>query len=100
MQWAGPWTKPGVPMRVRYRHTHWIATAETEHDGLAVFDVNAICAGGWIAFDEWQSQLVPWLLGRMEPRADGRWWPTHLLELDAVQCRIAAEKIRQGVLSR
>jgi hypothetical protein len=25
VQWEGPWSRPGVPARVSYRHTHWIA---------------------------------------------------------------------------
>jgi len=77
VQWAGPWTKPQVPMVARYGHTHWIAcrhvgTAENE-----VFDINATCAGGWMPVSEWTEQLVPWLLKQCEPKATGEWWHTH-----------------------
>jgi hypothetical protein len=76
IQWGGPWTKNGVPMRSRYRHTHWIAVAEK-----MVFDVNAMCVGGWMPAFEWRVALVPWLLRECEPGADGSWWPTHGIEI-------------------
>jgi hypothetical protein len=76
VQWAGPWTQPGVPMAARYRHTHWVAA-----DDNMVFDVNATCVGGWISREEWAAQLVPWLLRECEPKADGRWWLTHAVEV-------------------
>ena len=72
VQWGGPWTEPGVPVRARYSHTHWIACDRGE-----VFDVNAISWGGWIARWEWEQRLVPWLLEQVEPKASGEWWPTH-----------------------
>jgi hypothetical protein len=79
VQWAGPWTRPNVPMRVRYRQTHWIAVAGNE-----VFDVNAMCVGGWLPFAEWAEQLVPWLIKECCPQGDGNWWPTHALEIKLI----------------
>ena len=79
IQWGGPWTAPGVPIRVRYGHTHWIGV---RNESLEVFDVNAVCVGGWISIAEWSGELVPWLLREGQTKADGTWWPTHVLELD------------------
>lgn len=81
VQWEGPWTEPGVPIRARYRHTHWIG-ARHHRGGVFVFDVNAMCAGGWLPEQEWREQLVPWLLRECQPRANGRWHLTHRLEVD------------------
>jgi hypothetical protein len=78
VQWGGPWTKPGVPMRVRYRKTHWVAA---RNQSTEVFDINALCVGGWLPFTEWAGQLVPWLIPKCEPKSDGTWWPTHAIEL-------------------
>lgn len=76
IQWGGPWTKPGVPMRVRYRQTHWVASRGKSYD-LEIFDVNAMCKGGWLSFTEWSTELVPWLIKEAVLKADGTWWPTH-----------------------
>lgn len=77
VQWGGPWTKPGVPMAARYRQTHWIAM----RDGGEVFDINAMCCGGWIPFREWHDQLAPWLCRQVVPKWDGRLWATHALDV-------------------
>lgn len=82
VQWAGPWTRDGVPIPARYRHTHWVAYRNgpgTNHG--VVFDVNALCVGGWMPFAEWSNQLVPWLLQQVEPKSTGKWWPTHCWDL-------------------
>ncbi len=89
VQWAGPWTKPGVPMAARYRHTHWVGAW---HDGCEqkIFDINALCAakwlplwaGGWLPLEEWSTQLVPWLLEECAPRATGEWWITHAIKIE------------------
>ena len=86
VQWEGPWTRPGVPMAARYRHTHWVG-AERVTGSLWIFDINAICVGGWIPAAEWREQIVPWLLKECEPKADGKWHVTHSLELDAIESR-------------
>lgn len=87
VQWGGPWTRHGVPMRARYRHTHWVAMRDQEHghDG-EVFDVNAMCVGGWIPFSEWHNELVPWLCRECVPKWDGHFWPTHAIEVTCVDC--------------
>jgi hypothetical protein len=51
VQWGGPWTRDGVPMRARYRHTHWVAVDRSRGDTI-IFDVNAACVGGWIPWSE------------------------------------------------
>lgn len=94
VQWAGPWTKPGVPMRARYRQTHWVAM---RNDGREVFDVNAVCVGGWLSFEEWSLQLVPWLIRECCPKGSGEWWPTHALEIsqnDGTQRACGPEDVR------
>lgn len=87
VQWDGPWTKPGVPPAATYRHTHWVGSAMPDrsisdpHD-VKIFDINAICVGGWIDLPQWSAQLVPWLLKRCEPKATGDWWLTHVVEVE------------------
>jgi hypothetical protein len=84
VQWEGPWTAPGVPIRVRYRHTHWIAVDSTiEGEEPNVFDVNCMCVGGWVPLSEWTASVVPWLLKQCEPKASGAWHLTHVIEVDA-----------------
>jgi hypothetical protein len=78
IQWGGPWTKPGVPMRVRYRQTHWVACRRgNSKPEIEIFAVNAMCRGGWLSFYEWSTKLIPWLIRECVPKGDGTWWPTH-----------------------
>lgn len=76
IQWAGPWTNPGVPMRARYRQTHWVA-ARGEPSKREIFDVNALRDGGWLPFRIWSEQCVPWIIKNCVPKGTGEWWPTH-----------------------
>lgn len=83
VQWGGPWTAPGVPMRARYRHTHWIAVRMDGDSGRReAFDINALCVGGWLPFYEWANELVPWLIRECVPKGNGEWWPTHCWEIN------------------
>ena len=76
IQWGGPWTRPGVPMRVRYRKTHWVACCG-DNTTREIFDVNVMCVGGWMSFAEWSTKLIPWLIKECVPDGNGEWWPTH-----------------------
>lgn len=83
IQWGGPWTEPGVPARVAYRHTHWVgAEAADDLSYVRIFDINAMSVGGWISLQEWGQQLVPWLLEQCEPKASGLWWITHVADVE------------------
>lgn len=79
VQWGGPWMRVGVPIRARYRHTHWIATRLVD-DEMFAFDINGACVG-WMTLQEWSSQLAPWLIREAVKRGDGTWSYTHRLEL-------------------
>lgn len=88
VQWEGPWTKPGVPIRARYRHTHWVGVQNRPGKfpnepgpDAGIFDVNAMNSGGWIAYSDWAITLVPWILSECVPRADGGWHFTHFVEV-------------------
>jgi hypothetical protein len=81
VQWEGPWTTPGVPMRVRYRHTHWVGVWNGRESGTEIFDVNCTCVGGWVPLCEWRDSVVPWLLKEAVPKANGRWHLTHGIEI-------------------
>lgn len=83
VQWEGPWTRPGVPPRVAYGHTHWIGVNARNPSNIGIFDINCISAGGWISQADWASILVPWLLKECEPGADGGWHLTHAVEIAA-----------------
>ncbi len=86
VQWEGPWTEPGVPMRARYRYSHWIGAAQRPICGggttTGIFDINAIANGsGWCALHDWESILVPRILQECVPRANGCWNLTHVVEV-------------------
>lgn len=82
IQWEGPWTAPGVPARVAYRHTHWVGSCKKSPDNVGVFDINCINNGsGWVRLQDWSDQVVPWLLSEEEPKADGKWRITHAIEV-------------------
>jgi hypothetical protein len=81
VQWEGPWTNPGVPMRVRYRYTHWIG-AETGRSSIGIFDINCMNNGtGWCSLDDWSNIIVPCLV-KQYPRASGKWHLTHAIEIE------------------
>ena len=79
VQWGGPWTRQGVPLPARQRHTHWVAMQYFLKP--FVFDINAICCGGWICFKEWEKTMMPWLARQCVPEWDGVIWPTHVIEI-------------------
>lgn len=85
IQWEGPWTGPGVPMRARYRHTHWIGAAKRTSDAsIGVFDVNSVAHTpdntGWSSLEAWADIIVPWIVADI-PRATGGWHVTHAIEV-------------------
>ena len=80
IQWAGPWTHPGVPSVARYRYTHWIAYSQMG-DIPFIFDINAMCVGGWLDANEWLGQLAPQLQHEISPKITG-WWVTHSWGVD------------------
>jgi hypothetical protein len=80
VQWEGPWTQPGVPMRARYRYTHWVGAAIVNGQ-IGVFDINCITNGsGWVSLKDWETLVVPYIT-TFYPRANGKWHITHAIEI-------------------
>lgn len=97
IQWEGPWTKPGVPMRARYRYTHWVGVATKAINDVVIFDCNAMgCptpaepCDGWTTAQAWARIIVPAILAAGYPRADGQWHITHAIEVRPYERRAAA----------
>lgn len=86
IQWEGPWTEPGVPIRARYRHTHWVGWCRNSRFGLeAVFDVNALGGrrfDGWACYADWSHIIAPWIIENLVPGGTGRWHFTHGIEVE------------------
>jgi hypothetical protein len=83
VQWEGPWTAPGVPMRARYRHTHWVAAQMGKApDDWGVFDINAMNSGGWVSLADWTRVIAPWIIRELVPRGSGGWHLTHVVEIE------------------
>jgi hypothetical protein len=81
IQWEGPWTKPGVPMRARYRYTHWVGAAWRNNE-VGIFDINCMNNGtGWCEYGNWKNIVVPNIL-KQYPRASGLWHITHAIEIE------------------
>jgi hypothetical protein len=81
IQWEGPWTRPGVPMRARYRYTHWVGGYQSPDRGYGVWDINAMANGsGWGSLADWERHMVPYLT-KLYPRATGAWHITHGIEV-------------------
>ena len=77
LQWEGPWTEPGVPMRVRYRYTHWVGVRARSPGDVGIFDINCINNGsGWCALADWERVIVPAITAQYK-RASGKWHITH-----------------------
>lgn len=81
IQWEGPWTAPGVPVRARYPRSHWIGCAWIDDD-TSIFDVNCMSVGGWVRLGVWSECVVPWILKECVPRANGLWHVTHAVEIE------------------
>jgi hypothetical protein len=82
IQWEGPWTQPGVPIRARYRFTHWVGAATRSPGDVGVWDVNALANGtGWGSLANWSSIPVPCLTADVK-RASGGWHITHAIEVE------------------
>lgn len=82
VQWGGPWMKPEVPLRARYRQTHWVGSWKRPIDGqIWIYDINAAEWGGWLPLSAWKDHVVPWLLQECVPRNDGTWLMTHAIEV-------------------
>ena len=64
IQFEGPWTRPGVPARAAYQHTHWIASA-----GPLVYDVNFV-PDRWDTWAAWERTVFR-LLRAHDPRITG-----------------------------
>jgi hypothetical protein len=83
IQWEGPWTQPGVPIKARYRYTHWVGASRRASDGaIGIFDCNQMQNGsGWTAKGNWDAFTAPWIISHI-PRASGGWHVTHALEVE------------------
>lgn len=76
IQFGGPWLKPGVPPRVAYGYTHWVA-CKGDAGTAWLYDVNA---SHWLPAAEWEDDLAPRLAASYK-RADGTWEPSHCWEV-------------------
>lgn len=71
IQFLGPWLDPGVPPRVAYFHTHWVAVR-----GPWVLDT-VVDPSSWIRLTEWIVRIHAY--SNEAPSTGWKW--THFYEL-------------------
>jgi hypothetical protein len=77
LQLDGPWTQPGVPVAVAYKHTHWVAVIQDDERRL--YDINA---DGWLTQATWEATILPAIVAAM-PEASGTYfvrWSCQVLQ--------------------
>ena len=82
IQWAGPWTEPGVRVHEALKRSHWIAVRPLGNVTI-VFDVNVVGAnnnGGWSTEAFWREQVAPFLTEDI-PKAYGTWHVRRMIEV-------------------
>lgn len=78
IQFLGPWMKPEVNPKWRYRQTHWIAAWKVGAS-ICVFDVNC----GIIRYDQWETGVLPVLVEAI-PRATLGYETTHVWHIGRI----------------
>ena len=68
--WHGPWNDYGKGNFWPPHHSHWVGSVMT-HEGLMIFDINAIVVGGFINMAFWEDVVIPDILKDID--ADGSW---------------------------
>lgn len=89
LQWEGPWTQPSVPIRARYRYTHWVGVGPLYSSNgspipgeTCIWDVNTLDIGnGWAPLAAWTRATVPSITSGI-PGATGGWHITHAIEVE------------------
>jgi hypothetical protein len=84
--WNGPWSDEGLI--ARFMRSHWIATYRDKNQ-LWVFDINAISVGGWMSFEEWETQCAPYIV-RYVAGAYGDWSAWERFEI--INCPLEKKK--------
>ena len=102
VQWDGPWCGKGHHFLEKTLHTHWIATVPIEKGkDHWVFDWNAMRpstgngCNGWLLKDDWEEIIIPRILERDEPEANGKWWTTHQIEIHGARGQAGEPAITQ-----
>lgn len=92
IQWHGPWMNEGVPIRARYRQSHWVGVCQKTSSDIGIFDANAMANGtGWISLKNWQTVVVPMITSEIK-KADGKWSITHGIEITKIRSALTWPK--------
>lgn len=79
IQWGGEWTYMEESVKDSRKHVYWLI-ARSKDDNVEVLDLYGFFDKEWMLLDDW-SNLLPDLLSRVEPQANGNWFITHTYDI-------------------